>query len=56
MSSAAGRGIEQQPSKLKVAGSNPAGVATQFSGQFFQWVNRPFGSLGSAVSHFLLPI
>lgn len=24
------QGIEQQPSKLKVAGSNPAGVATTF--------------------------
>ena len=24
------QGIEQQPSKLKVAGSNPAGVATNF--------------------------
>jgi hypothetical protein len=26
------QGIEQQPSKLKVAGSNPAGVANKISG------------------------
>ena len=26
------QGIEQQPSKLKVAGSNPAGVANNFKG------------------------
>jgi hypothetical protein len=26
------QGIEQQPSKLKVAGSNPAGVANKFNG------------------------
>ena len=26
------QGIEQQPSKLKVAGSNPAGVANRFKG------------------------
>ena len=26
------QGIEQQPSKLKVAGSNPAGVAKQING------------------------
>jgi hypothetical protein len=26
------QGIEQQPSKLKVAGSNPAGVAKYFNG------------------------
>jgi hypothetical protein len=25
------QGIEQQPSKLKVAGSNPAGVANSFN-------------------------
>ncbi len=41
------QGIEQQPSKLKVAGSNPAGVATAVGSIPNTWVTFHTGDIGN---------
>jgi hypothetical protein len=43
------QGIEQQPSKLKVAGSNPAGVATSFRSIPTTWVTVYSGHMGNTL-------